>query len=133
GCALLDRPEAGCAARLHGVRDVEAQKTGRAVDPIARLHEIGEESEHAVRPRRQPGCLALEELVDVNPLARRLCPLELAESVTKPAHHQSTVEADALDHPAPGHRVAERPQAGLWVNQRLVKHESVLPETAADD
>ena len=46
--------------------------------------------------------------------------LELAERVAEPAHRDPAVEADPLGHPLAGHRVAERPDPGLRVDERLV-------------
>ena len=67
------------------------------------------------------------------PPGRRPALLPLAEGVAEPAHRQAGVEADPLDHPLTRDRVAERAQPYLWVDQRPVQDDRVLPEGAADD
>ena len=123
GRALLDRAEALDAARARRIGDVEADEPRRRVHPAARLHQVREDPEDAVRAGRELRRLALEQRVDVDAVARGLGALELAERIAEPAHHDPAVEADPLDHPAVGHGVAERAQPRLRVDQRLVEHD----------
>ncbi len=131
GGALLDGPEALRAPGPLRAADVEADEAGRRVHPAARLHDVGEDPEDAVGAGRHRSGPLLEHVVDVGPAAGRLLDLRLAEGVAEPAHDQPAVEADPLHHPAAVDGVAERAQALLGVDERLVEHDGVLPERAA--
>src|SRR5215472_7659392 len=75
----------------------------------------------------------LHQRIGVRPQGGGPLFLPLAEGIAEPAHRQAGVEADPLDHPLSRYRMAEGAKPYLWVDQRLVQDEGVLPEAPPDN
>src|SRR6266487_1178892 len=110
GGRFLDRADAGRAPGAGRVGHVELEERGAGVHPPARVHDVGQDRDDAVRAGRYPRRRLFHHDVGIDAAAARHGYLAVAERVAVPAHGEPAVEADPLQHPLPRGYVAERPQ-----------------------